>query len=188
MTDLILLATLLDGPKHGYQLKKQAGMIFGHWAIHNNLVYPLMRRFTAEGWASKKTVPGERGQNKQQYAITAVGRKALVEKLSDFDDEAARSVEGFRIRVALLGMLPGGTQAKILDARERALREQDARLEGLEQVVQLSVYPAEVVKFMRKQLAGEMVWVRRLQKIQGKARANSKPFHHGDTEARRKAS
>ena len=74
MTDLILLATLLDGPKHGYQLKKQAGLIFGQGAIHNNLVYPLMRRFTNEGWVSKKTMPGERGQNKQQYAITAAGR------------------------------------------------------------------------------------------------------------------
>jgi DNA-binding PadR family transcriptional regulator len=43
MTDLILLATLLDGPKHGYELKKRAGLIFGQgMTIHNNLVYPLM--------------------------------------------------------------------------------------------------------------------------------------------------
>jgi DNA-binding PadR family transcriptional regulator len=168
MTDLILLATLLDGPKHGYQLKKQAGLIFGQGAIHNNLVYPLMRRFTNEGWVSKKTVPGERGQNKQQYAITAAGRKALVERLSDFDDDAARSSDGFRIRVALLSMLPEETQEKILGARERVLRELDTRMEGLEKVVELSVYPAEVVKFMREQLTGERAWVRRLQRIRAK--------------------
>jgi DNA-binding PadR family transcriptional regulator len=168
MTDLILLATLLDGPKHGYQLKKQAGLIFGQGAIHNNLVYPLMRRFTNEGWVSKKTVPGERGQNKQQYAITAAGRKALIERLSDFDDDAARSSDGFRIRVALLSMLPEETQEKILSARARALRELDARMEGLEKVVKLSVYPSEVVQFMRKQLTGEMAWVRRLQKIRAR--------------------
>jgi len=165
MTDLILLATLLDGPKHGYQLKKQAGLIFGQGAIHNNLVYPLMRRFTNEGWVSKKTVPGERGQNKQQYAMTAAGRKALIERLSDFENEAAQSSNGFRLRVALLSLLPEETQVKILSAREQALREMDARMEGLEEVVQLSVYPAEVVGFMREQLAGEIEWVRRLQKI-----------------------
>jgi|SRR6516162_1845243 DNA-binding PadR family transcriptional regulator len=168
MTDLILLATLLDGPKHGYQLKKQAGLIFGQGAIHNNLVYPLMRRFTNEGWVSKKTMPGERGQNKQQYAITAAGRKALVERLSNFDDEAARSSDGFRIRVALLSMLPKETREKILGARERALRELDTRMEGLEKVVEWSTYPAEVVKFMREQLTGELAWVRHLQRIRAK--------------------
>jgi DNA-binding PadR family transcriptional regulator len=165
MTDLILLATLLDGPKHGYQLKKQAGMIFGQGAIHNNLVYPLMKRFTAEGWVSKKTVPGERGQNKQQYAITAAGRKALIERLSDFDDDAARSSDGFRLRVALLSLLPEKAQLQILSARERALRELDLRMGAMEQTVEMAVYPAEVVRFMREQLAGEMAWVRRLQKI-----------------------
>ena len=48
MIDLIILASLLDGPKHGYALKKQAGMIFNHSQLHNNLVYPLLRRFTSE--------------------------------------------------------------------------------------------------------------------------------------------
>jgi DNA-binding PadR family transcriptional regulator len=168
MTDLILLATLLDGPKHGYQLKKQAGMIFGQGAIHNNLVYPLLRRFTNEGWVSKKTVPGERGQNKQQYAITTAGRKALVERLSDFEDEAARSVEGFRIRVALLPLLPRETQEKILSARERALAGQDEQLAAIQKAMDLGVYPAEVVKFMREQAVGEIAWIRRLKRVRAK--------------------
>lgn len=169
MTDLIMLATLLDGPKHGYQLKKQAGMIFGQGAIHNNLVYPLLRRFTAEGWVSKRTVPGERGQNKQQYAITAAGRKALVERLSDFDDDAARSEEGFRIRVALLALLPEEAQENILNTRERALAGRDAHLSAIQKAMDLGVYPAEVVKFMREQVAAEIGWVRRLKKVRAKA-------------------
>jgi DNA-binding PadR family transcriptional regulator len=165
MTDLILLATLLDGPKHGYQLKKQAGMIFGQGAIHNNLVYPLLRRFTEQGWVSKKTVPGERGQNKQQYAITAAGRRALLERLNDFSEDAARSEDGFRIRVALLALLPEETQARILTARAKALSEQDARLATIQKGMELGVYPAEVVKFMREQIAQEVRWVRHLGRI-----------------------
>jgi hypothetical protein len=47
MNDLIILATLLDGPKHGYQLKREAGFILGQGAMHNNLIYPMLRRFTA---------------------------------------------------------------------------------------------------------------------------------------------
>lgn len=171
MTDLLLLATLLDGPKHGYQLKKQAGMIFGQEAIHNNLVYPLLRRFTNEGWVSKKTVPGERGQNKQQYAITATGRKALIERLSDYEDHAARSEDGFRIRVALLSLLPEGAQKKILAARERALTARDGHLVAIQNGIDLGVYPAEVVKFMREQVAHEIAWLRRLHRVQAKAKS-----------------
>jgi DNA-binding PadR family transcriptional regulator len=174
MTDLILLATLLDGPKHGYELKKRAGLIFGQgMTIHNNLVYPLMKRFTTEGWVTKKTVPGERGQSKQQYSITAAGRRALIERLSAFDDDAARSADGFRIRVALLSMLPEETQDKILSGRTRALYELDVRMGAIEKEVELAVYPAEVVKFMREQLAGEIAWVRRLQKIRAKQERKS---------------
>jgi hypothetical protein len=40
MNDLIILATLPQGPKHGYQLKRQAGFIFGDTALHNNFIYP----------------------------------------------------------------------------------------------------------------------------------------------------
>ena len=98
MNDLIILATLLDGPKHGYQLKREAGFILGQGAMHNNLVYPLLRRFTAEGWVSKKTVPGERGQTRLQYAITALGRRELVARLSEFGESDASSFAGFMTR------------------------------------------------------------------------------------------
>ena len=45
MNDLLLLAMLLDEPKYGYQLKREAGWITGQDALHSNLVYPLLRRF-----------------------------------------------------------------------------------------------------------------------------------------------
>ena len=53
MTDLILLATLFGGPRHGYALKKQAGMLFTDNPVHNNLVYPLLRRFVDNGWVAR---------------------------------------------------------------------------------------------------------------------------------------
>ena len=63
--------------------------------MHNNLVHPLLRRFTAEGWVSKKAVPGERGQTRLQYAITALGRRELVTRLSEFGEADASSVRRF---------------------------------------------------------------------------------------------
>jgi len=168
MTDLVLLATLLDGPKHGYQLKKQAGMIFGQRAIHNNLVYPLLRRFTASGWVTRKTVPGERGQKRQQYAITRAGIEALVERLSDFPEDAAYSHDGFRLRVALFPVLAEETRARILSAREAAVREVSSRMEAMQVAEAIDFYPREVLQFTREQLARELAWIHRLQKMQPK--------------------
>ncbi|MGA9506533.1 MAG: PadR family transcriptional regulator, partial [Terriglobales bacterium] len=91
MNDLLILAMLSEGPRHGYQLKRQAGFIFGHGDIHNNLVYPLLRKFTVDGWVTKKAVPGERGQTRQQYAITPLGKTILLQRLSEYSEADARS-------------------------------------------------------------------------------------------------
>ena len=106
MTDLIILSMLLPGPKHGYQLKHEAGMVFGQEALHNNLIYPLLRRFLKDGWVSKKEVPGERGQTRQQYSLTAHGRRVLLERLSQFNEADAASDKEFRSRVGLFELLP----------------------------------------------------------------------------------
>ncbi|MFZ0637355.1 MAG: PadR family transcriptional regulator [Candidatus Acidiferrales bacterium] len=95
MNDLIVLVTLWDGPKHGYRLKKEAGQILGLIDLHNNLIYPLLRRFAAKRLVSKKTVPGKRGQTRQLYALTALGRRTVIRRLSEYNDRDARSPEGF---------------------------------------------------------------------------------------------
>jgi DNA-binding PadR family transcriptional regulator len=163
----------MDGAKHGYQLKKQAGLIFGQGTIHNNLVYPLLRKFAAEGWVTRKTTPGERGQNRHQYAITAAGRKTLIDRLSELKEEAARSADGFRLRVALFAALPEATRVRILEAREQALRESSERMETLQKSVDFDLYSGEVVRFSLERLAAELAWVRRLQKVQSKERKES---------------
>src|SRR5436190_1494116 len=60
MNDLILLAALMEGPQHGYALKKLAGFMAGHEDMHNNLVYPLLRRFVENSWVTKRTTGHER--------------------------------------------------------------------------------------------------------------------------------
>ena len=127
MNDLISLAILFDGPKHGYQLKREAGFILGQGAMHNNLVYPLLRRFTTEGWVSKKAVPGERGQTRLQYAISALGRRQLVTRLSEFSEADASSLRGFITRVGMFALLEGPVRARILKLRENYLQSRKRR-------------------------------------------------------------
>jgi len=165
MNDLIILATLLDGPKHGYQLKREAGFILGQGAMHNNLIYPMLRRFTAEGWVSKKSVPGERGQTRLQYAITPLGRRELVTQLSEFGESDASSFSGFVTRVGMFDVLEAPVRDRILKRRESYLRVRQEKLAALRQSMDLGIYGGEVVRYLIEQIHSELGWIQRLQRI-----------------------
>src|SRR5580658_257091 len=165
MNDLIILATLLDGPKHGYQLKREAGFILGQGVMHNNLVYPLLRRFTAEGWVTKRSVPGERGQTRQQYAITAMGRRELVTRLSEFGEVDATSFSRFITRVGMFELLDEPVREHILQQRERYLHHREERLAAMRQNMDLGTYGGDVVGYLIEQIHSERAWIRHLRQL-----------------------
>ena len=165
MNDLLLLALMLGGPKYGYQLKREAGWMTGQDALHNNIVYPMLRRFSDEGWVSKKTVPGERGQTRQQYALTAAGRRILMDRLSQFSEADASMKETFRLRVGLFSFLKAQVRESILTAREQRLERQDERLVSLRGKMDLGKFGGEIVRYMRKEIAMEQGWIQRLRRM-----------------------
>jgi len=165
MTDLIILATLVPGPKHGYQLKREAGFILGQDVIHNNLVYPLLRRFSQKGWVTKKTVPGERGQKRHQYAITPLGRKTLIERLSEYTDSDAKSPEGFLTRVGLFPLLDPAVRQKVLEGRAAQLQKTADHLITVQEHFSLDPYGRETTQFLYKQIRAELKWIQHLRKI-----------------------
>lgn len=168
MTDLIILATLLPGPRHGYHIKRQAGMILGQELLHNNLVYPLLRRFMAAKWVTRRAVPGERGQTRQQYAITALGRKQLIARLSAFSDQDARITDAFRLRVGMFQLLDPGTRSRILDLREQWLRMRLERLKGIRANFELDQFAGEVTSRLCTDTENELKWIGHLRRISKK--------------------
>jgi len=171
MTDLIILALLSPGPKHGYQLKREAGWIFGQESLHNNLVYPMLRRFLKEGWATKKSVSGERGQNRQQYSLTARGRQTLLARLSSYSEADVRSVEGFHMRVGLFELLEPEVRERILSLREAYLRSQVETMSALQAHMDVGTYGGEVVRHRQEKMQLELNWIRRLRRF---VKSNSK--------------
>ena len=165
MNDLLLLAMLLDGPKYGYQLKREAGWMSGQESMHNNIVYPLLRRFLGEGWVSRKAVPGERGQTRQQYELTAEGRRNLLQRLSQFSEADAASEEAFRLRVGLFPFLKPEVREAVFTARESRLQRRDHVLEGLQEKMDLGKFGGEIVRFMRKEIGNEQEWIRHLRRM-----------------------
>ncbi len=164
MNDLVLLSMMLGGPKYGYQLKREAGLIMGQ-ALHNNLVYPSLRRFLEEGWVSKKAVPGERGQTRQQYVLSAEGRRHLFERLSEFSEADASSEGAFHLRVGLFPALKPETRETILGRRDNWLQNRDQNLAALQANLELGKFGGEIVRYMRKQVEMELEWIRHLRRI-----------------------
>ena len=168
MTDLIILATLLPGPRHGYHIKRQAGMILGQELLHNNLVYPLLRRFVVNKWVTRKTAPGERGQTRNLYAMTAVGKKELIARLSQFSEQDAGAKDAFRLRVGMFHLLDTEVRSRILSVREQFLRRRLERLKGIMANFAMDRYATEVTSRFCAESEDELEWVRHLRRISKK--------------------
>ena len=163
MNDLILLALLLEGPQHGYALKKKVALITGHGEMHNNLVYPLLKRFVQQGWVHRRSVDGQRGQTRELYALTTNGKKELARTLSEFTEKAAGSGEAFRLRVSLFTLLDRATQENILDRREAWLAAHHENLCRIEDASRPRGWSAEVVDFRKMEIRAERKWIEHLR-------------------------
>jgi DNA-binding PadR family transcriptional regulator len=170
MNDLMLLAMLLGGPQHGYALKKQAGMLAGKPSLHNNLVYPWLRRFVQKGWVHQRAAAGKRGQTRLVYSITAKGRQALLDRLVKFQQADARSSEAFGLRVGLFDFLPAESRREILFLRREHLQSLDERFASLQRKMDLGKYGEEVVRFKRAGIAAEIAWMERIESLERKSR------------------
>ena len=87
--DLLLLAALGEGPKHGYaiarHLDEHSG---GRFAIQEGTLYPALHRLEADGLvASERTTVS--GRQRRVYTITADGAVALAARRQEWQQYAA---------------------------------------------------------------------------------------------------
>jgi DNA-binding PadR family transcriptional regulator len=164
MNDLMILSFLLAGPQHGYAMKKQAGAFSGQPDMHNNLVYPLLKRFVSNGWVSKRSTAGHRGQTRDVYALTVKGKKELMRRLGEFTKKEAASENEFRLRVGLFMALDKATRLRILNERDSWLEAREQRFAMLEEKVDLGEWGGEVVRFLRESARAERVWIASLKR------------------------
>jgi DNA-binding PadR family transcriptional regulator len=164
MTDLVLLTALLGGPAYGYALKRTAGLIFGNGLLHNNVVYPLLKKFVESGWVEQSSVPGDRGQQRKQYRITAAGRKYLLQQIGFFGDREAGDDGAFLFRVALFDLLPQEKRREIIAARKAFLTARLQELSELEKAGKPKSFGAVVLERVQALVKDELDWIARLER------------------------
>ena len=162
MNDIIILSLLLEGPKHGYRLKQDAAMFAEQQQLHNNTIYPLLKRFLKSGWITQQEADGERGQTRLLYALTSTGKKILVDKVADFSDADVINPQAFRLRVGLFGLLDTPTRERILRLRDVYLA---ARLDRIRQIAKAHIvegWAASTMNHVTKELQLERKWIAQL--------------------------
>jgi DNA-binding PadR family transcriptional regulator len=163
MNDLVLLTALLGGPAYGYALKKTAGLIFGSGAMHNNVIYPSLKRFVHNGWVEQTTVPGDRGQERKQYRITTQGRRHLLEQIGTFGEDDARDEGAFLLRLALFDLLPAGKRRTIVSARKSFLATRSTELSQLRDAAPPTSFAYVSLSRVQQRVRDELRWIRQIE-------------------------
>jgi len=165
MTDLMMLAALLDGPKHGYALKKWGGVITGKAEVHNNLVYPLLKRFVAEGWVGRHKAAGKRGQTREVYSLTSKGKRVLLDRLAGFGEKEAASAEAFCLRTGMFGVLDPEQRLEIMKVRDKWLQGRAQKLAAIARNMPLDEWARETVGYLQRQAEEERKWLAGLKRL-----------------------
>jgi len=169
MNDLLLLAMLLGGPTHGYELKKRAGWLTGQQSLHNNLVYPLLAKFLKAGWISQKSGKGQRGQTREVYSLTAKGKAELLRRLREFTEKDAASDSAFRLRVGMFFALDAEARARILEGRDTFLEQRGKKYTHLASAMDLGKWGGETTAFLLEQVRAERKWISKLKRLSAAA-------------------
>jgi PadR family transcriptional regulator PadR len=77
--DLLILRTLLLGPKHGHNIAHLIQQTSGDvLRVDHGSLYPALQRLERRGWIAAKWGASENNRRAKYYRLTADGRKQLV--------------------------------------------------------------------------------------------------------------
>src|SRR5438270_4661115 len=123
-SEILILAMLRQGPRHGYEIKKDIDRALGGMvALNNKTLYLALKRFEEMGAVTRQVIPQEGRLNRHLYQLTEHGLELLQAYLRDFPAEHAGNDAEFFTRVAFFEYLEP-------QEREMILKKRLAYLEG----------------------------------------------------------
>ena len=136
IVELAILGLLQEGPKHGYELRKQLNSMFGTFrAISYGSLYPALKSMLAKGWiaedgpadAGAPALSGRRARI--VYKLTADGKEHFQTLLDDSGPEAWED-ERFNVHLTFFSRTDADARLRILQGRRSRLEERRAAMRG----------------------------------------------------------
>ena len=120
---ILVLSQLMNGPKHGYEIKKNINsLVSSTFTINNNVLYPMVQKFVNDKLATKKLEYQTDKPNKFVYYITEKGKQHFIELIRHLPDNMSHNLEEFLVRVSFFEYIDNADKQKILSVREKYLR------------------------------------------------------------------
>jgi transcriptional regulator len=88
--DMLILQTLLWGPRHGYGIGQTIRAGSGDvLQAETGSLYPALHRLERQGWIKSEWGTSEHNQRARYYQLTAAGKKQLTREHSQWDQVSA---------------------------------------------------------------------------------------------------
>jgi DNA-binding PadR family transcriptional regulator len=172
--DVLILSHLTKEPRHGYELRRRVEATTG-FGLHNNSLYPALRRFEEAGAVTKTAQPQDGGRPPRLvYAITTVGREMLHDMLAELPAEQAGDDAEFLARLGQFDQLTSAERCAVLDARLAALETRAAHLTRLTEASRGHPWGSVVVAELVRRTAADRCWVAQLRASGGELPAQQK--------------
>jgi len=113
--EILILRRLRGGPAHGYELRKRVEETTG-FVLHNNSLYPALRRFEEAGAVTKTAEPQEGRPPRLVYTLTEVGQELLHDMVADLPAEQAGDETEFLARLGQFSEINPAERAGIIAA------------------------------------------------------------------------
>jgi DNA-binding PadR family transcriptional regulator len=163
--DILILSHLRTAPVHGYELKRMVAATTA-FALHNNTLYPALRRFEDAGAVRKTAVQQEGRPPRHVYELTDVGEELLHDMLAELPPELAGDEEEFLTRVGMFDDLLPAERRGVLVARDHALSARIQHLKDLAARAEASEHNREwgglVTAELIERAQRERAWIERL--------------------------
>jgi DNA-binding PadR family transcriptional regulator len=164
--EILILRRLWGRPAHGYELRKRVEETTG-FVLHNNSLYPALRRFEEAGAVTKTAEPQAGRPPRLVYTLTDVGRELLHDMLADLPPEQAGDETEFLARLGQFSEINSAERASVLAARTRAVRDQLAHYQAMHTLSASHSHPwgALVTAELIRRHEQELAWLAELGEL-----------------------
>jgi DNA-binding PadR family transcriptional regulator len=169
-SEILILAMLRQGPRHGYEIKKDIDRALGGIVVLNNkTLYLALKHFEEMGAVTRQVIPQEGKPNRHLYELTERGIELLHASLRDFPAGLASNEAEFFTRVAFFDLLEVPEREAILTTRLAFLEGCLSYLQSMQHLAEgeecagasgLSMSPAQrVLAFHTRRIHDEYAWL-----------------------------
>ncbi|RJP18138.1 MAG: hypothetical protein C4520_14910 [Candidatus Abyssobacteria bacterium SURF_5] len=178
-----ILGVLMQGPAHGYRIKKLFAPFIAKDGINDGQLYPILNQLEKEKLVRKEIVRQQKSPNKNLYHITRKGSDEFFEWLSGPDDELDPVRCDFFMQYAFLVKciffehLPKREKAAKLKRQIENLEQKIAEYRMMrEEMLErgLSAYKIKIVDFGIELQQLKIRWIRDLLELQLREKASRK--------------